>query len=119
PAQRTAFPQVVELETGGSPPPAKVIRPMSEMGFNVTHLYGLTEVHGPSTLCAPQEAWETLELGERAEKVGRRGGRYPRLAGQMVADPKTLRPVPADGRTIGEVLLRGNTVMLGYLKDRA
>src|SRR5262245_62736651 len=56
PAQRTAFPQVVELETGGSSPPAKVIRAMSEMGFNVTHLYGLTEVHGPSTLCAPQEA---------------------------------------------------------------
>jgi fatty-acyl-CoA synthase len=119
PEQRTRFEHVVELETGGSSPPAKVIRAMSEMGFNVTHLYGLTEVHGPSTLCAPQEAWETLGLAERAEKVARQGVRYPTLDGQMVADPKTLRPVPADGRAIGEVMLRGNTVMLGYLKDRA
>ena len=118
PAQRTAFEQVVELETGGSSPPAKVIRAMSEMGFNVTHLYGLTEVHGPSTLCAPQEAWERLELGERAEKLARQGVRYPTLDGQMVAESKTLRPVPADGRTVGEVVLRGNTVMLGYLKDQ-
>ena len=119
PEQRTRFEQVVELQTGGSSPPAKVIRAMSEMGFNVTHLYGLTEVHGPSTLCAPQEAWERLELGARAEKLARQGVRYPTLDGQIVADPKTLRPVPSDGRTIGEVLLRGNTVMLGYLKDRA
>jgi fatty-acyl-CoA synthase len=119
PEQRTRFPQIVELQTGGSSPPAKVIRAMSEMGFNVTHLYGLTEVHGPSTLCAPQEAWEQLDLTARAEKIARQGVRYPTLDGQMVADPKTLRPVPADGRTIGEVLLRGNTVMLGYLKDRA
>jgi fatty-acyl-CoA synthase len=119
PEQRKPFDRVVELETGGSSPPAKVIRAMSEMGFNVTHLYGLTEVHGPSTLCAPQEAWEALSLGERAEKLARQGVRYPTLDGQMVADPKTLRPVPADGRTIGEVVLRGNTVMLGYLKDQA
>src|SRR6267142_2087976 len=119
PEQRTAFDRAVEIQTGGSSPPAKVIRAMSEMGFNVTHLYGLTEVHGPSTLCAPQEAWERLELGELAEKLARQGVRYPTLDGQMVADPKTLRPVPADGRTIGEVVLRGNTVMLGYLKDRA
>src|SRR4029453_13724850 len=119
PEQRKAFDQVVELETGGSSPPAKVIRAMSEMGFNVTHLYGLPEVPGPPTPCAPPEGGETLEVGERAEKVARQGVRYPTLDGQMVADPKTLRPVLADGRTIGEVLLRGNTVMLGYLKDRA
>ena len=100
PAQRTTFEQVVELETGGSSPPAKVIRAMSEMGFNVTHLYGLTEVHGPSTLCAPQEAWETLGLAERAEKVARQGVRYPTLDGQMVADPKTLRPVPAESGAV-------------------
>src|SRR5438093_4209698 len=119
PEQRTAFAQVVELQTGGSSPPAKVIRAMSEMGFNVTHLYGLTEVHGPSTLCAPQEAWATLELGERAEKLARQGVRYPTLDGQMVADSKTLRPVPSDGRTIGEVMLRGNRVRPGSLKGRA
>src|SRR2546428_6431196 len=119
PEQRTSFGRVVEIQTGGSSPPAKVIRAMSEMGFNVTHLYGLTEVHGPSTLCAPQEAWEALEIGERAEKIARQGVRYPTLDGQMVADPKTLRPVPAAGRTVGEVMLRGNTVMLGDLKGRA
>jgi fatty-acyl-CoA synthase len=117
PEQRTAFDQVVEIETGGASPPAKVIRAMNEMGFNVTHLYGLTEVHGPSTLCAWQEAWESLAVDERAEKLARQGVRYPTLEGQMVADPKTLGPVPADGRTIGEVMLRGNTVMLGYLKE--
>jgi fatty-acyl-CoA synthase len=119
PEQRTPFDHVVEIETGGASPPAKVIRAMQEMGFNVTHLYGLTEVHGPSTLCAWQEAWETLGDGERTEKLARQGVRYATLDGQMVADPKTLRPVPSDGRTIGEVMLRGNTVMLGYLKDTA
>jgi len=117
PEQRTVFDRVVEIQTGGSSPPAKVIRAMNEMGFNVTHLYGLTEVHGPSTLCAWQEAWDSLGVVEQAEKMARQGVRYPTLDGQMVADPKTLRPVPADGRTIGEVMLRGNTVMLGYLKD--
>jgi len=117
PEQRTAFDRVVEIQTGGSSPPAKVIRAMNEMGFNVTHLYGLTEVHGPSTLCAWQEAWDSLSVVEQAEKMARQGVRYPTLDGQMVADPKTLRPVPADGRTVGEVMLRGNTVMLGYLKD--
>jgi fatty-acyl-CoA synthase len=119
PEQRTPFDHVVEIETGGASPPAKVIRAMNEMGFNVTHLYGLTEVHGPSTLCAWQEAWESLGVEERAEKLARQGVRYPTLDGQMVADPKTLGPVPADGRTIGEVMLRGNTVMLGYLKEPA
>src|SRR5256885_6199489 len=118
PAQRTTFEQVVELETGGSSPPAKVIRAMSEMGFNVTHLYGLTEVHGPSTLCAPQEAWERLQPGERAEQLARQGVRYPTLDGPMVADPKTLRPVPADGRPIGGGVLPGNTGMPRSLKDR-
>ena len=117
PEQRTVFDRVVEIQTGGSSPPAKVIRAMNEMGFNVTHLYGLTEVHGPSTLCAWQEAWDALGVVEQAEKMARQGVRYPTLDGQMVADPKTLRPVPADGRTVGEVMLRGNTVMLGYLKD--
>src|SRR6266702_3140221 len=73
--QRTSFGRVVEIQTGGSSPPAKVIRAMSEMGFNVTHLYGLTEVHGPSTLCAPQEAWRseehTSELQSRGHLVCR------------------------------------------------
>jgi fatty-acyl-CoA synthase len=115
--QRVAFDHVVEIKTGGSSPPAKVIKAMNELGFRVTHLYGLTEVHGPSTLCVWQRAWDPLDLAEQAAKVARQGVAYPTLAGQMVADPKTLKPVPADGRTIGEVMLLGNTVMLGYLKD--
>jgi fatty-acyl-CoA synthase len=90
---------------------------MNEMGFNVMHIYGLTEVHGPSTLCAWQEAWDALSAHERAAQIARQGVRYPVVDGQMVADPKSLKPVPADGKTIGEVMLRGNTVMLGYLKD--
>src|SRR2546427_3269838 len=99
--------------------PAKVIKAMSELGFRVTHLYGLTEVHGPSTLCVWQEAWDALGPAQQAAMVARQGVPYPTLAGQMVADAKTLEPVPADGRTIGEVMLRGSTVMLGYLKDKA
>ena len=117
PAQRAAFGQVVQIQTGGSSPPAKVIRAMNEMGFNVLHIYGLTEVHGPSTTCAWQEAWDGLGAEEQAARQARQGVRLPVLDGQMVADPATLEPVPADGRAVGEVMLRGNTVMLGYLKD--
>ena len=115
--QRVAFDRVVEIETGGSSPPAKVIAAMTDLGFRVTHLYGLTEVHGPSTTCVWQPAWDALDAAEQAAKVARQGVRYPTVAGQMVADPESLEPVPADGRTIGEVMLSGNTVMLGYLKD--
>src|SRR5438128_206391 len=115
--ERVAFDHGVEIETGGSSTPAKVIKAMTDLGFHVTHLYGLTEVHGPSTTCVWQRAWDPLDPAEQAAKVARQGVRYPTLAGQMVADPKALEPVPADGRTIGEVMLRGNTVMLGYLKD--
>jgi fatty-acyl-CoA synthase len=118
PEQRTRFEQVVQLQTGGSSPPAKVIRAMNEMGFSVMHIYGLTEVHGPSTLCAWQESWDTLGVEEQGARVARQGVRNPTVEGQMVAEPKTLAPVPADGRTMGEVMLRGNTVMLGYLKDQ-
>jgi fatty-acyl-CoA synthase len=90
---------------------------MEEMGFRVTHIYGLTEVQGPSTLCVEQESWDSLPLEQRAARVARQGVRYPVVEGQMVADVKTLKPVPADGETIGEIMLRGNTVMLGYLKE--
>ncbi|HLQ62064.1 MAG TPA: AMP-binding protein, partial [Candidatus Acidoferrales bacterium] len=117
--QKVAFDHVVEIETGGASPPPKVIKAMSAMGFRVTHLYGLTEVHGPSTLCVSQEAWDRLSEDQRAAQVARQGVRYPVVEGQMVADPKTLKPVPADGKTMGEVMLRGNSVMLGYLKDPA
>ncbi|OFZ98282.1 MAG: acyl-CoA synthetase [Betaproteobacteria bacterium RIFCSPLOWO2_02_67_12] len=111
------FPQTVHVMTGGSPPPAKVIKAMEELGFQVLHIYGMTELQGPSTFCAPQEAWTKLPLEERANEMARQGVRYQVVEEQIVADPKSCRPVPQDGRTIGEILIRGNTVMLGYLKD--
>ncbi len=115
--QRRAFDQVVDIQTGGSPPPAKVIKGMEELGFRVTHIYGMTELQGPSTLCVPQDGWVDLPLEERAVLIARQGVRYPVVEGHMVADPTTLKPVPSDGKTIGEIMVRGNTVMLGYLKD--
>jgi fatty-acyl-CoA synthase len=90
---------------------------MEELGFRVTHIYGMTELLGPSTFCAPQDAWNGLPLEERAILSARQGVRYPVVEGQMVADPKTLVPVAKDGMAIGEIMIRGNTVMLGYLKD--
>ena len=117
--QKTRFDHVVDIQTGGSAPPAKVIAAMSAMGFRVQHIYGLTEVLGPSTLCAWQEAWAALSPDERGAHTARQGVRYHVVDGQMVADPRTVARVPADGRTAGEIMLRGNTVMLGYLKDQA
>ena len=111
------FDHVVEMATGGAAPPSTVISAMEAMGFRVTHLYGLTETYGPATLCAWQAEWEGLDLKARAEKMARQGVRYPTMEDLIVADPKSLRPVPRDGRTVGEVMLRGNTVMKGYLKN--
>ncbi len=115
--QQRRFEQVVDIQTGGSPPPAKVIKGMEELGFRVTHIYGMTELQGPSTLCEPQEAWRAMPLEERAVQMARQGVRYPVVDGHIVADPKTCRPVPQDGTSVGEILVQGNTVMLGYLKD--
>src|SRR5262245_37185694 len=110
---------VVEVATGGAAPPSTVIAAMEAMGFRVTHLYGLTESYGPATICAWQPEWDALPLPERAAHAARQGVAYPTLAGLMVADPVTLLPVPRDGVTMGEVMLRGNTVMKGYLRDPA
>jgi 3-(methylthio)propionyl---CoA ligase len=114
---RVPFDHVVEIATGGAAPPSAVIAAMESMGFRVTHLYGLTEVYGPATLCAWQPEWDALPLDRRAGLMARQGVAYPTLEGLMVADAETLQPVPRDGTTIGEVVLRGNTVMKGYLKN--
>jgi fatty-acyl-CoA synthase len=92
---------------------------MEAMGFRVTHLYGLTESYGPATICAEQPEWDGLAPAERAMRSARQGVAYPTLDGLMVADPATLRPVLRDGATVGEVMLRGNTVMRGYLRNPA
>jgi fatty-acyl-CoA synthase len=107
----------VKVMTAGAAPPAVVIAGMERMGFEVTHVYGLTETYGPSVLCAWQEEWNNLPAEKRASLKARQGVRYPMLDDLMVADPKTLKAVPKDGRTIGEIFMRGNLVMKGYLKN--
>ena len=111
------FGHVVEVATGGAAPPSTVISAMSAMGFHVIHLYGLTECYGPSTLCAWQDDWDDLPADEQATLMARQGVNLLTLAGQDVVDPAG-RPVPDDGATLGELVLRGNTVMKGYLKNR-
>ena len=107
----------VQVATGGAAPPSKVIDDMEAMGFNVIHLYGLTESYGPSLICEMQEEWEDLPLAKRAQKMARQGVPHV-LAGEFqVVDPDTMKPVPADGTTIGEIMLRGNIVMKGYLDN--
>jgi fatty-acyl-CoA synthase len=115
--QRRKFAQPVHVMTGGSPPPAKVIKGMEELGFKVLHIYGMTELQGPSTFCAAQDEWSGLGLAERAAEMARQGVRYQVVEGHIVADPRTCRPVKQDGTAMGEILIQGNTVMLGYLKD--
>jgi len=116
-AVKRRFAHRVEVATGGAAPPSAVIEAMEKMGFNVTHLYGLTESYGPATLCAWQEEWDGLDLTARARLMARQGVRYPTMEGLQVADPGTHAPVPRDGVTLGEVMLRGNTIMKGYLKN--
>jgi fatty-acyl-CoA synthase len=118
-AVKRRFDHVVEAATGGAAPPSAVIEAMQRMGFRVTHLYGLTESYGPSTVCAWQEEWDELPIGERAAKMARQGVAYPTLAGQRVVDPATMADIPADGASLGELVLRSNTVMKGYLKNQA
>ena len=107
----------VQIMTAAAPPPPPVIAAMQKLGFNVTHVYGLTEVYGPAVVCDWQEDWNALEPTEQARRKGRQGVRYHVLEDLTVADPKTLEPVPSDGETMGEVLFRGNVVMKGYFKS--
>ncbi|MDA0996685.1 MAG: acyl-CoA synthetase [Proteobacteria bacterium] len=111
------FEHRIEVATGGAAPPSAVIAKMGAMGFNVTHLYGLTESYGPSTVCAWQDEWDGLDIDAKALKMSRQGVRYPTLYDQSVRDPETMQPVPDDGETIGEIMLKSNTVMKGYLKN--
>jgi fatty-acyl-CoA synthase len=118
-AVKRRFNHVVEAATGGAAPPSAVIEAMQLMGFRVTHLYGLTESYGPSTVCAWQEEWDALAAVDRAAKMARQGVQYLTLDRQRVADPATMRDVPTDGATIGELMLRSNTLMRGYLANPA
>jgi fatty-acyl-CoA synthase len=107
----------VEMMTAGAAPPATVIGGMERLGFGITHVYGLTEVYGPVTVCAWHEEWNALPDDERARIKARQGVTYAVQEGLMVADPQTLAPVPKDGATMGEIFMRGNITMKGYLKN--
>jgi fatty-acyl-CoA synthase len=117
PESRREIPKGVQVMTAGAAPPAAIIEKMQAIGFNVTHVYGLTEVYGPVTVCAWQEEWNALPPGEQATLKARQGVPYVTLEGVMVGDPRTVEPFPADGKTMGEIFMRGNTVMRGYLKN--
>jgi fatty-acyl-CoA synthase len=107
----------IEMMTAGAPPPAAVIEGMEALGFHITHVYGLTECYGPGVVCAWHSEWDELPAAERARLKARQGVTYPVLEELTVADPVTLAPVAPDGAAMGEVLMRGNIVMKGYLKN--
>jgi fatty-acyl-CoA synthase len=109
--------QKVEFFTAAAPPPEAVLAAMAEAGFNVTHLYGLTETYGPAVVNDWKEDWDLLDGPQRAAKKARQGVRYHALEDLTVMDPETMQRVPADGETMGEVMFRGNIVMKGYLKN--
>ena len=109
----------VDFFTAAAPPPESVLTNMKDAGFNITHLYGLSETYGPAVVNEWHQEWDVLDDGEQASLKARQGVRYLPLESLAVMDPKTMRPVPRDGKTIGEVMFRGNVVMKGYLKNKA
>jgi fatty-acyl-CoA synthase len=117
--EKKPLPQVVEFFTAAAPPPEAVLAAMKAAGFNVTHLYGLTETYGPAAVNEWRAGWDALSPAEQAAKKARQGVRYVPLEGLDVRDPDTLKPVPWDGETMGEVMFRGNVVMKGYLKNKS
>jgi fatty-acyl-CoA synthase len=118
-AEKRPVPHMVKFMTAAAPPPEAVLAAMKSAGFDVTHVYGLTEVYGPAVVNEWHQEWDELDSGEYAAKKARQGVRYPVLESLDVLDPETMRPVPADGQTLGEVMFRGNVVMKGYLKNPA
>jgi fatty-acyl-CoA synthase len=117
--ERHPFTRRVEFITAAAPPPESVLAAMTEAGFNVTHVYGLTETYGPAVVNEWKSSWDELDKGPRAAKKARQGVRYHALDALTVMDPQTMEQTPSDGETIGEVMFRGNIVMKGYLKNPA
>jgi fatty-acyl-CoA synthase len=116
---RAGIDWTVSAFVAGAAPPAAMIEGMEEIGFDLTHVYGLTEVYGPATVCAKHDEWNALDIRQRAERNGRQGVRYILEEGVTVMDPQTMQPVPWDGETMGEIMFRGNIAMKGYLKNPA
>ena len=117
-AEKRELSHQVEFFTAAAPPPEAVLAAMAEAGFNVTHLYGLTETYGPAVVNDWSAEWEKLPVAQRATKKARQGVRYHALEALDVLDPETMAPVRRDGQAMGEVMFRGNIVMKGYLKNR-
>ena len=117
PGLRAGITHKVSAMVAGAAPPAAMIEGMENIGFDLTHVYGLTETYGPATVCARHEEWDALDIGKRAERNGRQGVRYLMQEGLAVMDAGTMTPVPADGETMGEIMFRGNITMKGYLKN--
>jgi len=115
--EKREFEQNVRFMTAAAPPPASVLQAMHDMGIDVTHVYGLTEVYGPVTVCVKQDHWKNESKEEQAKLNSRQGVRYPMLEGLVVKDPDTLVDIPKDGETIGEIFMKGNVVMKGYHKN--
>ncbi len=117
-SEKKPLPHVVEFFTAAAPPPEAVLAAMKEAGFNVTHLYGLTETYGPAVVNDWHADWDALDKSAQAAKKARQGVRYGALEELDVIDPETMKAVPRDGETLGEVMFRGNVVMKGYLKNK-
>jgi len=117
PEMKAGITQRVHAMVAGAAPPAALIEGMEELGFELTHVYGLTETYGPAAVCETQEEWRDLDIGDRAQKNARQGVRYHLQEDITVIDSETMREVPADGETMGEVMFRGNITMKGYLKN--
>jgi fatty-acyl-CoA synthase len=116
-AMKQGLPKGVKCMVAGAAPPASMIEGMEAMGFDLTHVYGLTEVYGPATVCPAQDGWEKLDVGERARLNSRQGVRYHLERDARVLDPQTMLPVPEDGETMGEIMFKGSIGMKGYLKN--
>jgi len=114
---RTGIDHKVHCLVAGAAPPAAVIEGMERMGFDITHVYGLTETYGPAAVCAKHAEWDALDIGARTERNGRQGVRYTVEEGMTVMDPLAMTEVPWDGKTMGEIMFRGNITMKGYLKN--
>jgi fatty-acyl-CoA synthase len=114
---KQGLPRGVKAMVAGAAPPASLIEGMETLGFDLTHVYGLTEVYGPATACAKHEEWDRLDIGERARLNARQGVRYHLQRSARVLDAQTMQPVPWDGETMGEIMFRGNITMKGYLKN--
>ena len=116
--QQKKLQRKVNVLTAGAPPPSIIFEKMDSLGFEVMHVYGLTETYGHILQCAWNDEWNSLEKNKKNEIKARQGVRYPNTEGAVVMDPKTMKPVPNDGKTMGEIMIRGNVVMKGYYKDK-